>query len=62
MSVAIEPPKWVSDENGTFDPAAICPHCGSGHGQVLGGAKYTVRCRCTNATCERTFLHLLWVQ
>lgn len=60
MSVATGPTKWVVDDSGTYDPEAVCPYCEHGYGQVLGGARYTVRCRCTNATCRKTFFHAAW--
>jgi DNA-directed RNA polymerase subunit RPC12/RpoP len=58
MSQATRPSHWVSNDQGTFDSDVTCPHCGHGVGQVLRGARTTVRCRCTD--CGRTFLHLLW--
>lgn len=60
MSIATAPSQWVYDDDGAYDPEATCRHCGSTHGQVLGGARHAVRCRCTNNVCERTFIHTLW--
>lgn len=58
--MATGPGNWVYDEDSTRDPQAVCPHCETDHGQVLGGAGSTVRCRCTNPACGRTFLHIPW--
>lgn len=57
MSIASEPTKWVYDDDGAYDPQAVCRTCGCSHGQVLGGSGRGVRCRCTNNTCERIFIH-----
>lgn len=60
ISAATGPAQWVHDEDGTYDPEAICHHCDCSHGQVLRGGGSAVWCRCTNITCARTFLHALW--
>lgn len=59
MSIATEPTKWVYDDDGAYDPQATCRKCGSTHGQVLGGGRLGIRCRCTNITCGRIFVHTM---